>query len=787
MASILVPALFAIGTHAVVPAGGGLEAVDVTVDASAGVLRVKRGAGAAKEVEIPIEKARIDAAGTTIDVIAIGGGKSVARIRVPDAQRKDLAFEAIVAASSAEPIFAGLTGYTRGAEGDRSGDVVLVHDGAYVVVAEAREDTRICGQSATPLSPRVLDADTMTLRGATLHRIDAKERAAATRVVATKSATIKPPLARVLSATGGSAPGAPRITDGKTDTTWSEQRGGDGHGEFVTMRAPAELPIHSLWMRIAPPTPLSTGAAPRTFFVATDAQLFHVTMPEDAWMNPGQTYDVALPGPIKTQCVAIVLDEAYARGMPAPEVQIAEVSARTQFDADGAAIDDVVKELSGPRASEAAALLKRSGDDGLAAVLARFPELQGNARALAVDIAASAGSCDGPSADLLTSALGDRDVEVKRRAMGRLERCGKAAGPALAKAVRSEDEARRTAAAPLLAAVAPSLALEPLLEQMGRGSSDTRRSVRAAFARVATSSAARDKLTAAVQRHDLPLAARLDILRGATAKLPELRPDSAAAIADILKSAPDMQTRWLVLGPLGALARSQDATTGELSRLAEIAQRDPDWPVRARAIELSAGIAPLAPIVLAATEDPEPRVRESALRAVASSSIAAGAPRASRALAADAWTFVRVAAADALAAIPSDGAALAGALDDKSPKVRIAAITALAKQRLSGQAKKIRERLDDGREDADVRAASARALGLLCERSAADRLTKLAHLARAPVDEADDRIGVAAIEALGLLHPADLEQRLAPLRTKETRLPVRRAAERALTEPNACR
>jgi hypothetical protein len=72
-------------------------------------------------------------------------------------------------------------------------------------------------------------------------------------------------------------------------------------------------------------------------------------------------------------------------------------------------------------------------------------------------------------------------------------------------------------------------------------------------------------------------------------------------------------------------------------------------------------------------------------------------------------------------------------------------------------------------------------------RNATDRLTKLAYLARAPVDEADDRIGIAAIEALGALHPADLETRLAPLRAKDVRLPVRRAAERALSEPAACR
>ena len=49
-------------------------------------------------------------------------------MRVPDAQRKDLAFEALFSGQSDAPIFSGLTGYTRGDEGDRSGNVVLVYD-----------------------------------------------------------------------------------------------------------------------------------------------------------------------------------------------------------------------------------------------------------------------------------------------------------------------------------------------------------------------------------------------------------------------------------------------------------------------------------------------------------------------------------------------------------------------------------------------------------------------------------------------------------------------------------
>jgi HEAT repeat protein len=787
--------------RAVAPPGGGLDALEVVLDPAAPALKVRRcksavcgDGGPWQTIGVPIEPSRIDVAGVKLEVLSIGEGKHVVHARVPDAGRKDLAFEAILAGNDAAPIFAGLTGYTRGEDGDRSGQVVLVYDrddqAKFVLIAETREDTRICGQDTTPLQARGLEPKTMQLRGATLHRIEKKARDAAARVIAQqRAAGAKPPLARVLVATGGSAPGAQALTDGKVDTTWSEKRPGDGHGEFVTMRAPSEVPIHSLVVTVAPPSPKAEGAAPRTFFVATDQKLFHVTMPKDAWLDPGSSYEVPLPEPVRTTCVAVVLDEAYTRGASAPEVSLAEVTAITKLDAEGATMDDVAKELFGPRAEEAAALLRRAGDEGLAAVAKRWPSLDGRARAFAVDVAASAGSCEGAAMELLTHALADKEAEVRRRALGRIERCGKNATASLVEAVRSDDEARRAAAAPLLAAISPKAAFDPIAEQLGKGRPETRRALRGALAR-ATTSASRDKLLELLRSKDMPLAARLDLLRAIGAKLPELRPDSGAAIADVLRSSPDMRTRYLVAQPLAQLARSPDATSGELTRLAEMIRRAPEWPVRARAVELAAGIGPLAPSIVAAVSDPEPRVREAALRAIATGKVPGASDAAARALTSDVWTFVRVAAADALGAIPDNGsgqAALAKALDDASPKVRSAAIAALGDLRATRYTRDIRERLDDTKEDVGVRALAARTLGVLCARDAIDRLTKLAQLARSPVDEADERIGMAAIDALAAIKPPDLDKRLAPLRAKDVRMPVRRAAERALVEPGICR
>ena len=497
------PAFAAPSLRAVAPPGPGLDALEVVLDAATPALKVRRcktngcaDGGTSRSIPIPIDRSRIDASSAVVEALSIGEGKHVIHARVSDAQRKDLAFEAVLAGNDGEPIFAGLTGYTRGEDGDRSGQAVLVYDRdvgeKIVVIAETREDTRICGQASTPLGARGLDPKSMQLRGATLHRLDKKARDEAVKVTARgPSVPARPSLARVLTATGGSAPGAPALTDGQPETAWSERRPGDGHGEFVTMRAPAEVPIHGFVVTVAPRAPekgppsshstpaappsrkaaapdSGAGAAPRTFFLATDAKLYQVTIPEDAWHKPGASYEVPLPEPTKTSCLALVLDEAYTRGLTSPEVTIAELSATTRFDADGATMDDVAKELSGARSEEAVAVLKRGGDDALQAVARRWSSLDARARLSAIDVAESAGACDGAAMDLLTRGLADAEAEVKKRSIGRVARCGKAATAGLVVAMRSEDEARRAGVAPLLAALAPGPALEAIGEQLGK-------------------------------------------------------------------------------------------------------------------------------------------------------------------------------------------------------------------------------------------------------------------------------------------------------------------------------
>ncbi|MFO0740949.1 MAG: HEAT repeat domain-containing protein [Labilithrix sp.] len=688
--------------------------------------------------------------------IPIGDGKRVIHVKVTS---QGQTWEAIVAGGASDPIFAGVTGFTTGEEGERTGQVILVTDrdesSKFVLVGDVREDTRICGQPMTPLSVRALDPKTMALRGASVHRIEKKEREAASALEAVP-ATARAPLARLLAASGGSGGAPPALTDGKAETAWNEEKSGDGHGEFVSMRAPIETPLHSLLVTTA-----AKGEAPRTFFVATDAKLFRVTLPEEAGSKPGHTFEVPFPSPVKTSCVSVVLDEAYERE-GSPVVSIAEVAARTKFDADGASLDDVVKELGGARADEAAAVLRRGGDAALAAVAAAWPKLDAKARAFAVDVASSAGACNGPAMDLLTHALTDREREVQKRASGRIERCGKNAIGALSDAVRSNDEARRAASAMLLASISSSAAWDPIAEQIGKGKPETRHALRAALAK---SSAPREKLVGLFQRPDLTPDMKLDALRALGPRLPEVKPEAQAALAQILAGAPDFRTRYLALEPL--------AQIGDRARLVSYARTDAEWPVRARAVELLPGERS----VESALADPEPRVREAALRARVGTSVYGLR---------DEWSFVRVAAAESMGVSKENPRALAAALGDPSPKVRAAVVAALGASGARSEAKALRERLDDLKEDVEVRALAARTLGQLCVQDAADRLTKLALLAAHPVDEADERIGNAALDALAMLHPPDLAQRLGPLRANGSRTLLKRAADLAVSAPGTC-
>ncbi len=790
---LFVPRAASAATQATAPAGGGLAALTVTVDLKAGVARA-----GGDSVPIDLDRALFPTeAEVVVEPIDIGAGKHVVHVRVPAsaASGRALAWEALFAAGMREPLFAGMTGYARGEDGERTGAIVQLFPrdggGHDVVVGEVREDLRICGQAMTPLAPRALDPKTMKLRGATVQRLSREQQDAATRTMATpKGGPADAPLARLLVATGSSVPSGSgaAMTDGDPATAWSEQRSGAGRGEFVVMRAPPEVAITRLALVLAPTKPQTGGAAPKSIFVVSDTKTIAVRIPEDAWGHPGAAYEVALPEPLHTSCLALVLDEAYATDATHPEVSVAEVIAYSEFDAPGATLDKVAATLGegGARAQAASAVLKRAGDAALAAAEGAFDKLDARGRALAVDVAIASGSC-AASAPMLIRAMGDPDKQVARKGRDKLERCGKDATIGLVKSLR-ENAKGRVYVAPLLAMVAPDAALEPLADVMGDGEAAARAAVRAAFT-VSARGIAKEKLAALLTDAKRSPDARLDLLRATGSRLPEIATEANAVISELLRGEPAMRVRYLVVAPIAELARAGDATAAKL--LVDLIAKDKEWPVRARAAEAATTVPGMTEAIARASGDPEPRVREAAIRALATADAARASAVGRDRLAHDGWSFVRVAAIEVLTpAAPSTDidAALGAALKDASVRVRVATATALGARRATAWGVALRARVDDPEEDLEVRVASVHALGASCHTPSLDRLTELARAAVSPVaSDTEVQLGAAAIESLGRLHPSDLAARLAPFADKTVPPYARHLAQQALASPGGCR
>jgi HEAT repeat protein len=282
---------------------------------------------------------------------------------------------------------------------------------------------------------------------------------------------------------------------------------------------------------------------------------------------------------------------------------------------------------------------------------------------------------------------------------------------------------------------------------------------------------------------------RLEMLRAIAPRLPEMQPAAIAVLDSMLVPNVDMATRYLALEPLSALAQSGDRVAQ--ARVGAMLARDPAWPVRAHAAELARDLPAVETELLAAIDDAEPRVRLAALETTAALRVSPAAVLVEKRLASDAWTFVRVAAARALGAMPAGrdiDKALADALGtDAAPQVRSATIGALAAHQARLYAEVVRKRLDDAEELPEVRIAAARALGAMCDPRELGHLTELALAAADPMASGEDlTLGLAALAALGDIHPADLASRISKLRDKSVRDAVRAAAEHAIASSSKC-
>lgn len=833
------------GLSVVVPAGHGQQALAVRAEGDGVRARVCAAGACAADggvmLPLPEDVRKLFPTGARGEAVELADGKRVLRIDVPASSTEPglgtwvMLIAAPLAGKGSEPVlvWSGWTGIARGEHGEERVSVVLAEPaasgkGQRLLVGERWGDVTLCGRP-TLVGAKELDPATLELtRGAAVQNLRPADRASAKKLVAERAASERTPSAvRLLRATAASSAVDKKfgtLTDGDPDTTWSENKAGEGEGEFVSLSSTAEVGIQAFEITVRPAADVEGGAAPRTFYLATADQVFEVTLPEDAWKQPpGTRYAVKLPEELRAACVAVVLGEAHAPRAKArgdaraasklPRVTLAEIEARTALD--GQSLEGLVGALAGggERARAAAALLSRSGPSGVKAALAGYEKLDDAGKLLAsgvIDAAPCSEQVPFFAARFAAStapgrprpAPGESDPELAH-ARDRLRRCGRAAAPGLRALVEAGPKGAgakggRTwiLAADELALVAPAEAVPVLLEAIGKADESARRELRAALARAAKIPRAFSTLQAEVELTRFrarPELVQVDLLRAMGPSLGRVE-GAGQAFAALAGPGASFRTRYLLQAPAAELARAGFAPAEAFLRAS--LRKDADAPIRARAAEVAAKVPALAGDLVSAVDDSAVRVREAAINALAEALTEGGVkerglPAAlGRRLAADDWTFIRAGAARTLGALPASPAvdqALGAALKDASPEVRGRVLDALGAHKASAFAETVREMAASAEENVEVRARAVLALAGMCDTRSIEAFTKLAQRAKAPADEADRRLGSAAIAALGALHPRDLEKRLGPLLQKDTPLPVREMARVAIAASGQCR
>ncbi len=794
---IVLAALCAHGTAraanvvAYAPAGAGQSGFGVGFDA-AGALRTALCTAAPCNVdrgtEIPFPaELRPSIPSAQFSVVGIGAGHRAIVVAVKDAHAGRSWHAVIVAPLGAgEPnvVFAGLTGFVSGEDGMRRGKSVEISppddDGVRrIVVGDVQEDLSLCGRPAV-LAPQLLLNTDLKLHPAKVQRLSQAEREQARHVTAVRAdASQAAPSASLLHAVvATSAIGSPSaLTDGNPETTWAENRSGAGKGEFVLMNAPPEVPISGLDFVIRPANAKPENAvAPREFWLASNKALTRVTMPEDAWKFPGAHYTVKLDPPLQGDCLALVTESAFDEN-PKARVTFAELGARTEFDSSSTEALVAALAGGGERAQAAEAVLRVQGQPAFEAVAKAFEGLDEGGRRVALDLLDQA-PCE-TSLPVYLSVFSGASQAQSIHARDHIRRCGKAAAPLLAEAARKARGKQQLDLLGELLLANPAQCVDVIVGLLDVDSRAQRGALRVALARASLSADAKPRIDAALTDPKSSERLLVEVLRSLGDRIGEYQPTAGAALARLSTQNASFRTRFLLLEPSAELA-VKDANVR--ASYAQHLATDPDPRFRAQALAVLKSPADFAPQVTGALNDPDVRVREAAVRA--SADLPNTAPVLAQRLKDDDWPLVRIAAADALADSKDARVAepaLAKAIEDDSPHVRAHVLLALGAHHAVAELPKIRERLADAEEHPLVRAAAAQALANLCDSASVPTLTKFAQKLADPMSDANAHmIGAAALLALGELKPADLAQRLAPLRAKGAPPQAKQAADAVL-------
>jgi len=746
-----------------------------------------------------------------LTIVPIGEDRSAIVMKVPTASA-DQAWQAVVVAVPGQPkprvVFKGYTGYTSGEHGLRQGRQVQISEAIddanvrRILVGDLHEDLTLCRREAL-LSPELLDPRSLELKPAKVQRLTPEERERAHEIIAQplKDEHAQSPAdttapspsgfsgkdARLLRAIGASsAVGWPSaLTDGDLETTWAENRGGAGRGEFVVMRALSDVPINAFDMVVRPPhkaVPNAVGA--EIVWLATTHDVYKIRFPEDPWKSPGVHWRVALAHPVVTDCVALVTDSAYGESANS-EVTFAELSVRSEFEL--ASIDNLVGALAGggTRAEAAGSVLSSLGDSALKAVEAKFDALDEGGRRVALDVM-DHGPCTASAGVYIKALLGPHEAQHKH-ALERLRRCGDQAKPALLSAIERTKGRTLVPLIEALSEVAPATAVEAIVSRLDAPPRQ-RKLLRDVLARATQSEHAESAIREVLARPNLPLEAKIDFLRALDQRVSEFSPPTVNLLMQTAESGLDWQHRYRLLEPAQNLAATNPAVRDWLARLMTT-DESPYVRTQVAALVRSPGLFKVE--LLKALADPEVRVREAAAQALGSRTADFARAALFERLHKDEWPLVRSASADALSNLTPDANTdlqLALALNDATPLVRSHAIDALGRRQAFAQGGKILEKFEARDESLNVRLSAARALGWLCYQNAASALSDRARTLKDPMLDAEQRsLAGVSLAALSRLHPSNLRNLLAPLLEGKSVGPsVRRMAETALQSSERC-
>jgi hypothetical protein len=680
----------------------------------------------------------------------------------------------------------------RGDPGERTGDVLEVTDRTGdghpdIVVAQVREGVAPCGQPPALLFPRALDPSSGELRPVVLRRLPAGLAEVALAATLQSPGPTGPPRVRGLRAVGASSTsGVPE--DARALEPPFALTDGNPATFWAEGRGGAgegELIVAHTGISL-PIRALAITAPPASPGVRAPRTVLLVGDAAPALrvslpdaVPPGARAWIVPPTPLAWSCVSLVL--ADRGGEPGVRTAIAEIELYTDLDWDGG-IEELVAALvrDDEEGDRATELLGRLGEPALRALEEAWERLGPHGRERTIRVAAA----------VLRSSR-EAPLEAALALLSRAASDDRAEVRAAAIETLARAGARGRARLVELA-VAPGIGGEDAAAALAR--SEDPFAIRPLLdALAAEEGSERPALREALGR-GAALAiesARGDLERWATEAPVAARASAALALARAPETRP--LARAMIESALGqaeafadrfrlasAAASLEDPGETIDGWLASLATQADEWMLRRAALEAVARRRP--EIARAALADRYPRVRVAAIEALAGSERDRAAIE--RAARTDPWPMVRVAALDALANREGSRALLRAAIGDDAQSVRRRAIEHLTRLGDREAWSVIDARLRDRDEWPGVIEAALGYVEALCVREAGEALHEVIRRgARPGAWEPDVEAAVRALRIALRLGAAIAEQaRAIAGRGGEA---LRAALQRAAREPPA--